>query len=194
MRPTNITDPHDPDDESESSRRSVEPTLPIYDADEPGTIGHDDDLDDPLADDDLDDDDDDDDDDALDDDDDEIDDDDTDDQELRDEMLPGLIEVEPRTVLITGACGNIGRKLRAAWADVYDLVLIDRTAPEDDTEVIVADLAIFDEEWITHFHGVDTVVHLAANPNEFAPWDELIGPNLNALSNVFNAAALAGVE
>ena len=96
--------------------------------------------------------------------------------------------------MITGACGNIGRKLRKAWADVYDLVLIDQAADDDDSEVIVADLAILDEEWITHFHGVDTVVHLAANPNESAPWEELIGPNLDALANVFHAAALAGVE
>ncbi len=58
----------------------------------------------------------------------------------------------------------------------------------------MADLAIFDEDWITHFHGVDTVVHLAANPNESAPWEDLIGPNLDALANVFHAAALAGVE
>ena len=113
---------------------------------------------------------------------------------LQDELLPELIEEEPRTVLITGACGNIGRKLRAAWADVYDLVLIDKAAPQDDPDVIAADLAILDDDWITHFHGVDTVVHLAANGDEFAPWEELIGPNLDALANVFHAAALAGVE
>ena len=58
----------------------------------------------------------------------------------------------------------------------------------------MADLAILDEDWITHFHGVDTVVHLAANGDESAPWEELIGPNLDALANVFHAAALAGVE
>jgi NAD+ dependent glucose-6-phosphate dehydrogenase len=143
---------------------------------------HDDDLDDELDDEDDDDDDEDD------------DDEDVDDLDLHDELLPGLIEEEPRTVLITGACGNIGSKLRMAWADVYDLVLIDKTVPDDDAEVIVADVAILDEEWITHFHGVDTVVHLAANPDDSAPWDELIGPNLDALSNVFHAAALAGVE
>ena len=50
-------------------------------------------------------------------------------------------ETAAATVLITGASGNIGRKLRTAWADVYDLVLIDRTADPDDPEVIVADLA-----------------------------------------------------
>ena len=119
---------------------------------------------------------------------------DEDETDIEDELLPEVIEEEPRTVLITGACGNIGRKLRAAWADVYDLVLIDKAAPRDDPEVIVADLAILDEDWITHFHGVDTVVHLAANPDDCATWEELIGPNLDALANVFHAAALAGVE
>jgi NAD(P)-dependent dehydrogenase (short-subunit alcohol dehydrogenase family) len=108
--------------------------------------------------------------------------------------LIDTIEEEPRTVLITGASGNIGCKLRAAWADIYDLVLIDRNPPEDDDDVIPADLAVLDDDWITHFHGVDTVVHLAANSDEFSAWDELIGPNLDALANVFHVAALAGVE
>ena len=34
----------------------------------------------------------------------------------------------------------------------------------------------------------------AANGDESPPWEELIAPNLDALSNVFHAAALAGVE
>jgi len=99
-----------------------------------------------------------------------------------------------RTVLITGASGNLGRKLRDAWADAYDLVLIDRHAPADDPEVVVADLSEPDEAWFEHFHGVDTVIHLAANPNEFAAWEDLEKPNLDALCNVFHAAALAGVD
>src|SRR5262249_857511 len=78
--------------------------------------------------------------------------------------------------------------------DVYDLVLVDKAAEADDAEVIVADLEDMDDDWITHFHGIDTVVHLAANPDSDAAWDELIGPNLDALANVFNAAALAAVE
>ena len=102
-------------------------------------------------------------------------------------------EDAPRTVLITGASGNIGGKLRAAWADLYDLVLLD-VAPEDDPDVIAADLADLHDDWIEHFQGVDTVVHLAANPDEFATWEELEGPNLDATCNVFHAAALAGVE
>ncbi len=100
----------------------------------------------------------------------------------------------PRTILITGANGNIGRKLRAAWDDVFDLVLIDKGPDPTDADVVAADLADFDEEWMTMFHGVDTVVHLAADPSEFATWEELLRPNIDAAANVFHAAALAGVE
>ena len=82
-------------------------------------------------------------------------------------------EDEPRTVLITGACGNLGTKLRVAWADLYDLVLLDAAAPPHDPEVIKVDLSELDDDWITYFHGVDTVVHLAGNPDEFATWEEL---------------------
>jgi NAD+ dependent glucose-6-phosphate dehydrogenase len=104
------------------------------------------------------------------------------------------LDEAPRTVLITGADGNIGRKLREAWADVYDLVLIDRTAAPGDDEMIVADLAEWDESWVAYFDDVDTVIHLAGNPDEFAPWDALVGPNLDALANVFHASAFGGVE
>ncbi len=120
---------------------------------------------------------------------------DDDDEGLEDdEPLELDIDSEPRTVLITGACGNIGRKLRAAWADVYDLILLDANPAPDDPDVFKADLSIFDEDWITHFHGVDTVVHLAANSNELCSLSELLEPNMDAMANVFNAAALAGVD
>jgi NAD(P)-dependent dehydrogenase (short-subunit alcohol dehydrogenase family) len=98
-----------------------------------------------------------------------------------------------RTVLITGASGNMAQKLRAAWEDVYDLVLIDKVASHDD-DVILADLAEFDEGWITHFHGVDTVIHLAGLPTARGTWEELERPNLDVLANVLHACALAGVE
>jgi len=103
-------------------------------------------------------------------------------------------EEGPRTVLITGASGNLGRKLRAAWEEVYDLVLLDIAASPEDPEVIAADLSEFSDKWIGHFQGVDTVIHLAANPNEFSSWEDLEGPNLDVLANVFLASALTGVE
>ena len=113
---------------------------------------------------------------------------DEDDEEFDDD------EDSVRTVLITGASGNIGRKLRDAWADAYDLILIDRETDPDDRDVIRADLSELNENWVTHFHGVDTVIHLAANPSDTASWEELEQPNLDALANVFHAAALAGVD
>jgi NAD+ dependent glucose-6-phosphate dehydrogenase len=121
-----------------------------------------------------------------------------DDEDVDEETEPDEDEDEigegPRTILITGASGNIGRKLRAAWDEVYDLVLIDVVAGPDEPEVVVADLSELDEEWMTLFHGVDTVIHLAATPNEHAPWEELVRPNIDGVNNVFLAAALAGVE
>jgi nucleoside-diphosphate-sugar epimerase len=111
-----------------------------------------------------------------------------------DEEFDLEIDSEPRVVLITGACGNIGRKLRAAWDEVYDLILLDANPGPDDSDVFKADLSQFSEDWTTHFHGVDTVVHLAANPNQDAVLDDLTGPNLDALANVLNASALAGVD
>src|SRR6516164_1105531 len=119
---------------------------------------------------------------------------DEDDEDEDDEDEEDDFDDDARVVLITGASGNIGRKLRAAWQDVYDLVLLDRDPDSKDDEVILADLSEFDERWTDHFHGVDTVIHLAANPNEFSTWEELERPNLDALCNVFHAAALAGVD
>jgi nucleoside-diphosphate-sugar epimerase len=181
MRPDHPSDEDEPVEETGGIERPTGRELPIIDPDLVSAVGRKHDPDELEKDDDIDDEDD-------------ENDEDNDDDDLQDELLPGVIEGEPRTVLITGACGNIGSKLRAAWADVYDLVLIDKAAAADDPDIITADLAILDDDWITHFHGVDTVVHLAANANEFAPWDELIGPNLDTLANVFHAAALAGVE
>jgi len=114
--------------------------------------------------------------------------------EVEDDPDEDDIDESPRVVLITGASGNIGRKLRDAWRGLYDLVLIDRKAPPDDPEVIEADLAEWDESWVEHFDDVDTVVHLAANPDDSAAWDDLVRPNLDAAANVFNAAAYGGVE
>lgn len=102
-------------------------------------------------------------------------------------------EADRPTVLITGASGTIGRKLREAWADRYELVLIDREADPDDDETIVADLAE-PGDWMGLFAGTDAVVHLAGNPDAAAPWDELVGPNLDAAANVLHAAVLGAVE
>ncbi len=99
-----------------------------------------------------------------------------------------------RSVLITGARGNIARKLRDAWEDLYDLILLDIEEDPDDPEIIQADLSVWDQRWVDLFVGVDTVVHLAGNRDEFSGWQELADPNLDAFANVLNAAVLNEVE
>lgn len=97
-----------------------------------------------------------------------------------------------KTILITGATGNLGSKLRQHLQGRYPLRLLDLQT-KGDPQVLSADLSQWDSPWVQAFHGVHTVVHLAADPGATQPWEKLIAPNLDALIMVFHAAALAGV-
>jgi uronate dehydrogenase len=94
-------------------------------------------------------------------------------------------------VLITGAAGNLGRKLAEHLAPRCALTLLDRVASP---RVIAADLSVWSDDWVRHFKSVDSVVHLAGNPAAYHDWPELIGPNIDAVVNVFEAAARSGVR
>lgn len=98
-----------------------------------------------------------------------------------------------KRVLITGAAGNLGRKLTNHLQGRYDLQLLDiKTGEYGDVQQ--ADLAVWDSAWVAHFTGIDTVVHLAANPNPMPSWAELLESNMDTVVNVFNAAAQQGVK
>jgi NAD+ dependent glucose-6-phosphate dehydrogenase len=99
---------------------------------------------------------------------------------------------EPTIVLITGATGNLGGKLRRHLEGRYDLRLLDLD-PRGDPAVVAADLANWDSAWPKGFHGVDVVVHLAADPTAHQSWENLLGPNVDAVVHVYHAAADAGV-
>lgn len=98
-----------------------------------------------------------------------------------------------RTVLITGAAGNIGGKLAAHFRETgqYHLRLIDREPGE---EIIGADISTWDEDWAEHFVDVDTVVHLAGDPHGNASWDSVLRLNVRATQNVLRAARQAKVR
>src|SRR5689334_971900 len=96
-------------------------------------------------------------------------------------------------VLITGAAGNLGGKLRRHLEGRYPLRLLDRD-PRGEAAIRAADLSRRDEDWLKAFDGVDVVVHLAADPTAQQTWPNLVAPNLDALVNVFLAAAAAGVR
>jgi NAD+ dependent glucose-6-phosphate dehydrogenase len=99
----------------------------------------------------------------------------------------------PRKVLITGAAGNLGRKLRRHIQGNCFLVLLDRDSHED-AGIAVFDLSRWDPAWADLFRGVDTVFHFAADPEAYHPWPELIDPNLDALIHVYQAALAGGVR
>jgi nucleoside-diphosphate-sugar epimerase len=98
-----------------------------------------------------------------------------------------------KTVLITGAAGNLGAKLRRHLSGRYALRLTD-VDPRGDAEIQAADLSQWDPAWTRLFDGVDAVVHFAGCPLAHGRWEQLIGPNLDGLIHVFEAAVKAGVK
>lgn len=98
-----------------------------------------------------------------------------------------------RTVLLTGAAGNIGAKLAAHLRreGKYNLRLLDRRAEGD---VLGADFAEYDDAWVRHFDGVDVVLHLAGDPNGNANWASVLRDNVGATQHVLRAAKEAGVR
>jgi NAD+ dependent glucose-6-phosphate dehydrogenase len=101
----------------------------------------------------------------------------------------------PLRVLITGATGNIGAKLRAYLGAQgrYELTLLCLN-PKNDPDVVTADLSIFDESWGRLFEGIDVVLHVAADPSPFSSWGSIQRANLDLLFNVMAAAQKCGVR
>ncbi|HEY9717144.1 MAG TPA: NAD(P)-dependent oxidoreductase [Trichormus sp.] len=97
-----------------------------------------------------------------------------------------------KTILITGAAGNIGKKLREHLDGRYTLKMVD-IEPLGDPDISMIDLSKWDDSLVELFDGVDVVVHLAADPQANKTWEELIAPNLDALNNVFVGAIKARV-
>lgn len=99
---------------------------------------------------------------------------------------------ERSTVLITGAAGNLGSKLRRHLETSFDLRLLDRVSGGDPA-ITEADLGEWDPRWAGQFAGAAVVVHLAADATAQQRWPALVGPNIDATLNVFQSAAIAGV-
>src|SRR3954449_13033466 len=98
----------------------------------------------------------------------------------------------PRRVLVTGAAGNLGGKLRRHLETSCELTLLDR-APGSDPAIEPADLSRWGA-WAGRFAGVDTVFHLAADPTAQLAWPDVVAPNIDAVAHVFHAALAHGVR
>jgi len=102
--------------------------------------------------------------------------------------------VAKRKVLITGGAGRIGTAFRQQYDDQYDFRLVDRRPAEAPGrhESYVADLVELDEARRA-CEGVDTVLHLAADPSPSARfYDTLLPLNIQMAYNMFHAAVEQG--
>lgn len=98
-------------------------------------------------------------------------------------------------VVVTGAAGNLGQRLCSHLGETgdYDLRQLD-IDPRGNRGIVQADLATYSRHWVEALRGADVLVHFAANPDSAAPWSALAAPNIDAVINVYLAAAETGVK
>lgn len=100
-----------------------------------------------------------------------------------------------KKILITGAAGDVGTRLRRILKGTYDLRISDIKAPADlrpDENFIKADLAQLGEvERIVE--GVDGIIHLGGFSVE-GPWETILNANIIGCYNLFEAARCHGVK
>jgi uronate dehydrogenase len=100
-----------------------------------------------------------------------------------------------KTVLITGAAGDVGQRLAPLLADGYRLRLSDLKAPAGmapGMEFVPADLSDLGqvEKAVA---GVDGIVHLGGYSIE-GPWETILSANIVGCYNLFEAAHRHGVQ
>ena len=98
-------------------------------------------------------------------------------------------------ILITGAAGDVGTRLRKLLKGVYSLRVSDIRKPADlgaDDEFVAADLGDYEQtKQITA--GIDGIVHLGGYSVE-GPWETIHKSNIVGCYNLFEAAYRSGVE
>ena len=106
-------------------------------------------------------------------------------------------EAPRRRILVTGATGNIGSYFAEHAHDRYELRLMvqqmdgDASSLQAYGEVVAGDLGDLDR-MKELCQGIDTVVHLAANPSPSATWHSLLHSNIIGTYHAFVAAKAAG--
>jgi uronate dehydrogenase len=101
-----------------------------------------------------------------------------------------------RRVLLTGAAGGVGRRLRRLLRPVYpELRLSDIVTPPDlapGERFVAADLAAMDQVEAA-VDGMEGIVHLGGISVE-GPWETILQANIIGCYNLFEAARRKGVK
>jgi uronate dehydrogenase len=101
-----------------------------------------------------------------------------------------------RRVLLTGAAGGVGRRLRRLLRPLYpELRLSDIVTPSDlapGEDFLAADLAV-PEQVEAAADGVEGIVHLGGVSVE-GPWEAILQANIVGCYNLFEAARRKGVK
>lgn len=103
-----------------------------------------------------------------------------------------------RAILLTGAAGNIGRAFRRLAGDRYRLRLSGiepvQLAPREQAETVVLDVSD-PTACRAACRGIDTVIHLAADPSPRAGfYESLLENNVKGVYNIYRASADQGVR
>src|SRR5688572_13922396 len=101
-----------------------------------------------------------------------------------------------QSILVTGAAGGIGTRLRQLLKGVYPRIRwSDIKRPDDlgtDEEFVQADIADYAAvETLTK--GIDGIVHLGGHSIE-GPWETILSANIIGCRNMFEAAYRTGVK
>jgi NAD+ dependent glucose-6-phosphate dehydrogenase len=107
-----------------------------------------------------------------------------------------MSETHRRKVLITGAAGGIGQSLAASCRETYDLRLQVRRPEhpfEPERDVVIADITDL-EATRPIAAGIDTIWHLAGDPNVPASWESVYANNILGVRNILEAARQASVR
>ena len=98
----------------------------------------------------------------------------------------------PVRVLVSGANGHIGGCLMGGLPGTWQMAGID-TRPGNDPRVLVGDVAAMERTGLSP-SDFDVAIHLAADPNEWHSFTELLEPNIIACTAFLHWCAEGGIR
>ena len=97
-----------------------------------------------------------------------------------------------KKILITGISGLVGGVITGKLKDKYTITGVDRRK-FNDVPTLQADCTNL-ERVLPAFNGIDVVIDLASDPNQYSEWDVIHKTNLICTSTALEASRISGVD